>query len=63
MKEYLGFTEEELLKYEREIMPKLSAMPKGEAGKYLKEHKEVARMMFAHIAMCKDQTMDILPRE
>ena len=63
MTDYLGFTKEELAKYEKEIMPMLRAMPKGEAGKYLKENKRVAMMMFAHIAMCKDETCDIISRD
>ena len=54
---YGRYTEEQLIKYEKEIIPMLKQMPKREAAIYLKEHPEIAKMMFAHIAMCKDQTL------
>lgn len=56
-KKYGRYTEKELLKYEKEILPMLRKMPKREAAEYLKEHIDVARMMFSHIEMCKDKTL------
>lgn len=56
MQTYHGYTEEELEKFNKEVMPKIYQMPKGEQGKYIKEHKEIARMLFASISTYKDQT-------
>ena len=58
-KNYGRYTEQELMKYEQEILPMLRQKPKREAAKYVKEHPDIARMMFSHVEMCKDKTLPI----
>lgn len=58
-KKYGRYTEEELLKYEKEILPMLKKMAKWEAAEYLKTHPDVAKMMFSHLEMCKDKILQM----
>ena len=57
METYFGYTQEELEKFNKEIMPEIDKMPPGEKGKYIKEHEEIRRMLMASIEMYKDKTL------
>lgn len=64
MKKYLGYTEEELLTWDKEEAPKFDEMCKKLEGETLKKYKRKYMIMTTACgAMYKDQTIDIVPNE
>ena len=64
MRKYLGYTEKELIEWDKNEVPKLEEICKELHGEELVMYKrEYAKKMVAFIEMCDDQTIDIVQKE
>ena len=57
MTEYYGFSREEFIKFSNEVLPMLKAMPQEERKDFLKKNKNIAELLMASIAICKDEAI------